>query len=100
MQYSSCLACAARGWVILPAVLDGDLPRVDMHFVLGVWILVRGLNSGVLLEEEARRKDGCDEQITVGLAGRLGRRFTGPGHGGHDLGIDTEGTAARCLPEP
>lgn len=100
MQYSSCLACAARGCVILLAVLDRDLPRVDMDFVLGVWIPARGLNRGVLLEEEARRKDGCDEQNTVGLAGRLGRRFTGPGHGGHDLGIDMEGTAARCQPEP
>ena len=83
MQYSSCLACAARGCVILPAVLDGELPRVDMDFALGVWALTRGLNRGVLLEEEARHKDGCDEQITVGLAGRLGRRFAGPGHGGH-----------------
>ncbi len=84
----------------MPAGLDGDLPRVDMHFVLGVRVVVTSSSGGVPREETARRREACDEQITVDLTGRLGRRFTGPGHGEHDLGIDMEGTAARYLPEP
>ena len=48
----------------MPAGLDRDLPRVDMHFAIGVRVVVTSSSGGVPREEPALRREAGDEQIT------------------------------------